>query len=58
MRAVARGSAVVELRADGVLAGQLVGGFVSQVGGCKNFLHAGKCFNGAVGNFPYMRYSA
>lgn len=56
MRAVARGSAVVELRADGVLAGQLVGDLCLRLAGVKIFLHAGKCFNGAVGNFPYMLY--
>lgn len=55
---MARGSAVVELRADGVLAGQLVGDLCLRLAGVKIFLHAGKCFNGAVGNFPYMLYGA
>ena len=37
MRAVARGSAVVELRADGVLAGQLVGDLRLRLVGVKIF---------------------
>lgn len=37
MRAVARGSAVVELRADGVLAGQLVGDLFLRLAGVKIF---------------------
>ena len=37
MRAVARGSAVVELRADGVLAGQLVEDLCLRLAGVKIF---------------------
>ena len=47
MHAVARGSAVVELRADGALAGQLVGDLCLRLAGVKIF-----CMRESVSTVP------